>query len=316
MRRATWLTILASLGAAASPDVWLLLVARAGQGVGIGLLIAGGLANVPRHVPAAMAGQVTGAMISGTALGGLGGRLVGYTGNFVSWRGAFLIGAAGALFAVLPSLRTLPHAVAAAAGPGTDVARRRASLLLIAPGAFILFVSVGMFDLLPYRLAGPPFHLPPLLGDLIYLVFVPATVTGVVAGRAIDRLGRRTVILGTACISIVLMLAGLLPWLPALALAAAGAICGTVSLHVAHSGAAAALGRAAVGRYLTAYYIGGAAAAPLTAVSYLRWSWPGVVLPLCLATLIVAGLTLAREQAHGAHVEQFDPGIPPAGPTG
>ena len=72
--------------------MWLLLAARAGQGAGIGLLIAGGLADVPRRMPPAVAGRVTGAMIAGTALGGLGGRLVGYTGNFLGWRAAFLSG--------------------------------------------------------------------------------------------------------------------------------------------------------------------------------------------------------------------------------
>ena len=302
LRRATWLTVAASLIAALSPDVWLLLPARAAQGIGIGLLVAGGLADVPRRVPPAMAGRVTGAMIAGTALGGLGGRLVGYTGNFLSWRGAFLVGGAGVLFVVLFSLRALPLAA-------PPLQRQRAArpasspLPLIVAGSCILFVSVGMFDLLPYRLGGPPFNLPPLLGDLIYLAFVPATFTGVMAGRAIDRFGRRAVILATVVIDVSLTLVGLIPSLAAVAVAAAAAISGTVSLHVAHSGAAATYGRATVGRYLTAYYIGGAAAAPLMAASYLRWGWSGVILPLSAATLIVAGLALARGQPYRAHVQ-------------
>lgn len=60
---------------------------------------------------------------------------------------------------------------------------------------------------------------------------------------------------------------------------------------------------ATVGRYLTAYYVGGAAAAPLMAASYLRWGWSGVILPLSAATLIVAGLALARGQPYRAHVQ-------------
>lgn len=171
---------------------------------------------------------------------------------------------------------------------------------------FHLLLRAGLprrTDLLPYRLAGPPFNLPPLLGDLIYLVFVPATFTGVMAGRAIDRFGRRAVILATVVIDVSLTLVGLFPSLAAVAVAAAAAISGTVSLHVAHSGAAAAHGRATVGRYLTAYYIGGAAAAPLMAASYLRWGWSGVILPLSAATLIVAGLALARGQPYRAHVQ-------------
>jgi YNFM family putative membrane transporter len=273
--------------------VWVLLAARAAQGVGVGLLVAGGLADVPRRLPPAVAGRVTGALIAGTALGGLGGRAVGYTGNFVSWRGAFVLGGIGALAVVLLSLRALPLDTPGPAREVSAVARRAPPTLILA-GAFILFVSVGMFDLLPYRLAAPPFGLSPLLGDLIYLVFVPATFTGVVAGNAIDRFGRRPVILATAALAVGLMLLGLAPSVAAITLAAAGAICGTVSLHVAHSGAAAAYGRAAVGRYLAAYYVGGAAAAPLLAASYLRWGWPGVVLPLCAATGVVVLLSAVR----------------------
>lgn len=54
-------------------------------------------------------------------------------------------------------------------------------------------------------------------------------------------------------------------------------------------------GRATVGRYLAAYYVGGATAAPLMAASYLRWGWPGVILPLCGTILVVAALAAVRE---------------------
>ncbi len=293
LRRAAWLIIGGSLLAAASPDVWVLLAARAAQGVGVGLLVAGGLADVPRRMHPSAAGRVTGALLAGTALGGLGGRVVGYSGIVLGWRGAFLAGGVGVLLVALPSLRALP--LGAPARTADRAAGGGAPLSLIAAGLFILFVSVGMFDLLPYRLAGPPFRLPLLLGDLVYLVFVPATFASLAAGRAIDRFGRRAVILGTAGGAVGLMLVGLLPSLAAVTAAAAGAICGTICLHVAHSGAAAAYGRAVVGRYLAAYYVGGAAAAPLLAASYLRWGWPGVVLPLCAATLVVAALAVARE---------------------
>jgi YNFM family putative membrane transporter len=295
LRLASWSIVASSLVAAASPDVWILLAARAVQGVGVGLLVAGGLADVARRLHPSAAGRVTGALLAGTAMGGLGGRLVGYSGILVGWRGAFLAGGAAVLLVTLPSLRSLSLVPAP---DGRRAARRGggAPRSLIAAGLFILFVSVGMFDLLPYRLAAAPFRLPPLLGDLVYLVFVPATFASLVAGRAIDRFGRRAVILTTAVAGAVLMLSGLLPSLAAIAIAAAGAICGTISLHVAHSGAAAACGRTAVGRYLAAYYVGGAAAAPLLAATYVRWGWPGVILPLCATNLVVAALALVRER--------------------
>jgi YNFM family putative membrane transporter len=314
LRLAMWLTVASSLAAALSPTIWVLIAARACQGLGIGLLVAGGLADVPRRMPPDVAGRVTGAMISGTALGGLVGRLAGYAGLFVSWRGAFLIGGLGVLAVITLSLSRLPRLSETRMRvlPETE----RAPLTLLIGGAGILFVSVGMFDLLPYRLAAPPFHLPPVYADLVYLVFLGATLFGLVAGRALDRFGPRRLILAVAGIGIVLLLVGLLPSLPALALAALASICGAVGLHVGHSATAAGYGRAAVGRYLAAYYIGGAAAAPLMAITYQRWGWDGVILPLAASWLAVAVLAATREQPDRAQGQGAQVGAGPAGPLG
>jgi YNFM family putative membrane transporter len=314
LRLAMWVTVASSLVAALSPTIWILVAARACQGVGVGLMVAGGLADVPRRMAPAVAGRVTGAMISGTAMGGLLGRLVGYAGLFVTWRGAFLIGALGVLAVITLSLSRLPRLSETTMRDLPKTGPAPISLLI--GGAGILFVSVGMFDLLPYRLAAPPFHLPPVYADLVYLVFLGASVFGLVAGRALDRFGPRRLIVAVAGIGVVFLLVGMLPSLPALALAALAAICGTVGLHVGHSASAAGYGRAAVGRYLAAYYIGGAAAAPLIAVTYQRWGWMGVILPLAASWLAVAVLAATRQQPDRAQGQraQIDPG--PAGPLG
>lgn len=315
LRLALGLTVVASLLASASPSVWVLIAARAGQGLGIGLLIAGGLADIPRRLPRSLSGRVTGLVIAGTAMGGLLGRLIGYTGLFISWRGAFLVGAAGVLAAVLPSLRQLPP-VTAEPVSATTAAQPRAPLSLLVAGAGILFVSVGMFDTVPYRLAGPPFSLPATHADLVYMVFIGATAVAFIAGRALDRLGPRRLTLLGAAIGIAMILVGLLPSLAAVTVAALGAICGAVGLHVSHSATAAGYGRAAVGRYLAGYYVGGAAAAPLIAATYQRWGWPGVILPLCASWLVVAALAATRKDADSTEREPAERHVAPAGPLG
>ena len=93
-------------------------------------------------------------------------------------------------------------------------------------------------------------------------------------------------------------------------------ICGTVGLHVAHSGWAASYGRAAVGRYLAMYYVGGALAAPITAYFYGRFGWPGVIWPLVAVTAVVLVLALARQDADRAQGEQPDAGPAPTGAPG
>lgn len=312
LRVAMLATVLGSVAAALSPHIVVLLAARAAQGTGVGLMVAGGLADVARRLPRAQAGRVTGALIAGTALGGLAGRALGYAGNFLTWRGAFVLGGAGVLAIVLASIRGLPLGPTNQPHSGLSEGRR-APLSLLLSGFFILFVSIGMFDLLPYRLSAPPFRLPPALADLVYLVFVPATVVGIVSGRAIDRWGYLAVTLVSCGAAVTLMLCGLVATLPTTWLAAGGAICGTIALNVAHSGAAAAYGRRAVGRYLAVYYVGGASAAPLLAASYIRFGWPGVVLPLCAATLVVAMLALARKQTNRGERQELEPYAAPPG---
>jgi MFS transporter, YNFM family, putative membrane transport protein len=316
LRRAMWLTVVTSAVAALSPNIWILMLARAGQGVGVGMMVAGGLADVPRRLPPWEAGRVTGAMIAGTALGGLLGRAAGYAGLFLTWRGAFALGAGGTLAVVALSLSRLAREAPAAGRAPLAAGGGRAPLSITLAGFFILFVSVGMFDAIPYRVTAAPFHLAPVVGDLVYLVFVPATVYGLVAGRLVDRFGARRVIAGTALVEIVLMLAGLAASVPALVLAAAAGICGTVGLHVAHSGWAAAYGRRAVGRYLAMYYIGGAVAAPVVAFTYGRFGWAGVIWPLVAVTAVVLVLALARQQPDRAQGEQADGGPLPAGTPG
>lgn len=314
LRRAMWLTAACSLVAAVSPSIQVLLAARFGEGLGIGLLVAGGLADVPRRLRPAIAGRVTGALISGTAFGGLLGRAFGYVGIFLTWRGAMALGGLGLLVLVAYSLSRLPSIEAGAepqARPGGSV-----PVTLVLAGGGILFVSVGMFDLLPYRLLGPPFHLPAVVADLVYLVFIVATAAGFMSGRAVDRFGSRRVILAVAGLGIASLLVGLVASVPAIVVAAAGGISGTVGLHVAHSGAAARFGRAAVGYYLAAYYLGGAAAAPLMAAAYQRWGWTVVILSLCAAWILVAVLAAARKEPHRAQGEGPKTDLAPTGSLG
>ena len=283
LRRAMWLILAASLVAALSPAFGVLLSARAAQGVGVGLLVAGGLADIARNHPASLGGRLTGSLIGGTAIGGLLSRLTGYTALWLGWRAAFAIGGVLALAFLSFALNRLSRTAMDTGGirGGQPPGGRGVPVGLVVAGLGILFVNIAVFDLLPYRLAGPPFHLPTALADLVYLAFVPALVTAGLAGRAIDRFGARSVVMATVVLGIACLLLGLLPSLFAAAIMATGSISGAVALHTGHSGAAATHGRVAVGRYLTAYYVGGALAAPLIAAAYQAWGWTGAVLPLC-----------------------------------
>ena len=286
LKIAVGLILASSAAAVLAPNLIVLLPIRAVQGAGVGLLVAGGLADVARRMPRAEAGRYTGALVAGTAIGGLLSRMTGYSALFLGWRAAFAAGAIGTVLLAGLAIRSLP--------PEPDEKDRqpagsgRAPLTLVLAGLGILFVNIAVFDLLPYRLEGPPFHLPAAFADLVYFAFLPATLAAGIAGRGVDRLGARRVVLLSCAFGLLLLLSSLATSVLTTALAAVGSICCTVGLHVAHSGAAAAHGRRAVGRYLAAYYVGGAAAAPLAAAAFGRYGWIGMLLPVCGALVVVA----------------------------
>jgi YNFM family putative membrane transporter len=314
LRLAVALVAACSVVAAFSPGFSALLAARAGQGLGVGLLVAGGLADVPRRVGPAMAGRMTGAVIGGTALGGLSGRGFGYVGHLLGWRASFLLGGAAVVAVLAMTLRALPPVRQEATG--ALPAGSPAPATVVAAGLGVLFVNVGMFDLLPYRLEGPPFGLSPLVSDIVFLAFVPAIFAGTAAGRLVDRRGSRAVIIGACAAGIALMASSLVPALATAALAGLGAVCGAVALNTAHSAIAAAHGRRAVGRYLAAYYVGGAASAPISAAAYRAWGWSATVLMLSGAWAGVALLAAARHQPDRAQREAAIANVPPAGGLG
>ncbi|MHB8508816.1 MAG: MFS transporter, partial [Candidatus Dormibacteria bacterium] len=164
---------------------------------------------------------------------------------------------------------------------------------LILGGLGILFVNVGVFDLLPYRLEGSPFRLPQTQADLVYLAFIPAVFTASLAGWAVDRIGARRVVTVSAGLGGLLLLSSLWTSLWTIGLAAVASIGATTALHTCFSGAAASHGRRAVGRYLAAYYMGGAAGAPIAAGTFQAWGWAGALLTLVSAWIVVAALALA-----------------------
>ncbi len=314
LRRAMWLVVAASASAALSPAFAVLLAARAAQGVGVGFLIAGGLAGIARNHSAGSAGRLTGLMIAGTAIGGLLSRLIGYTALWLGWRVAFALGGVFALGLITFALRSVADLPAGTgAGQAARVSLERGTPVgLITAGLGILFVNIAVFDLLPYRLSAAPFHLPAALADLVYLAFIPAMVTANLAGRGIDRFGARRVVVLTTALGIGCLLVGLLPSLVAVALMATGSISAVVALHIGHSGAAAAQGRVAVGRYLTAYYVGGALAAPVMAAAYQDWGWTATVLSLCAVWAAVGLLAVFSPTSRWR--PGSDPTAPPPGP--
>lgn len=129
---------LASAGAAFAPGLWVLVAARALQGLGAAIMMAIAVASVSDVVPAERTGSAMGLLGTvsavGTALGpSLGGALV----SWASWPAVFAVMAGAGLVTFLIGLRMLP------ASPSHD--RRPVAFDL--PGMALLALSLGAFAL-------------------------------------------------------------------------------------------------------------------------------------------------------------------------
>ncbi|MBL9023972.1 MAG: MFS transporter [Myxococcales bacterium] len=180
----------ASIFAALATGLEVLVVARAAQGLGGALMMALSVAFVRETVPASRIGRAMGLLGStsavGTALGpALGGLLI----DLFGWRALFLVNVPLALLAALLVARYAPadRRRAAAARPEIVWSAELAAGL----GATLLVATVLMSTLVvgPFYLA----HALQLEAGLVGVVMaagpIVAALTGVPAGRLVDRFG-------------------------------------------------------------------------------------------------------------------------------
>jgi YNFM family putative membrane transporter len=237
-----------------------------------------------------------GSYVSATVVGGLSGRLLGgFLFPPAHWRWAFLAAAALLLAATLAAHAGLP-----AEGPGegraSEEVRFRDVLLrhdlfrlyCVSGGAFFVFSSV--FNYMPFRLHGAPFHWSTRAVTLLYLSYLVGVVAGPLAGRLSNRVGQGTALVAGSLVFGLGLAATLVPagWAMALAL---GLVCaGFFTVHASAAGALNRKLRAGRGRanafYVLFYYLGGAAGITLSGHAYHRAGWPGVV-ALAAAVLLV-----------------------------
>ena len=144
----------ASLLCGAAPTLWLLVAARAAQGLGAAVMMALALAFVGETVPKARAGSAMGLLgtmsAAGTALGpSLGGILIAGPG----WRAIFLVAVPLGILAFLLAHRHLPadRRVPAADREGFDIP---GTLLLAATlAAYALAMTIGRGSFGPLNMA-------------------------------------------------------------------------------------------------------------------------------------------------------------------
>ena len=296
---------LLNLGCAVAPTWGVLLLARGAEGLVLGGVPAVAMAYLAEESPPERLGFAMGLYVSGTAFGGMTGRVaMGVMTQLSSWRialgvisGLDLIAAVAFVLLLPPSrhfVRRTGFALGAHLGAwGRHLSQPGLTMLFgvafLAMGAF-----VTVYNYIGFRLAAPPYRLGQGQIGLIFLTYLIGMGASSWAGGLADRFGRAPILM----LGAVIALAGLgLTLAQPLTLIILGVAGLTAGFFVTHSVASGWVGRLALENrshasslYLLAYYLG---ASVLGSAGGAFWRWGGwtAVTGFCgVAMLIVLGL--------------------------
>jgi MFS transporter, YNFM family, putative membrane transport protein len=284
-----------------------LLLLRALEGIALSGLPAVAMAYVGEEMHPKSIGLAMGLYIAGSAIGGMGGRLVsGVLVDFVSWRVALavlggLCFAAGLLFwrSLPPSRHFRPRSLALGSLLARFIDHLRDPGLpwLFAQGFLLMGSFVTVYNYIGYRLLAPPYALSQAAVASIFAVYLVGIVSSTWIGNLGSRFGRRKVLWAT----ILLMLVGLGLTLPtSLMTIVAGMAVFTFGFFGAHSTVSSWVGlRALVAKaqasslYLFFYYLGSSVVGSTGGLFWARHGWHGIA-ALVGALLLLAFLISLR----------------------
>ncbi|WP_432382412.1 MFS transporter [Duganella sp. P38] len=291
-----------------------LLAMRALLGVVLGGMPAIAMAYLGEEIEPQSLGLSMGLYISGSAFGGMAGRvLTSVLSDHFSWRLALAVVGVAGIAAALEFWRSLPasrHFHPARGGWRMLPAGFRLHLSdaglpwLFALAFLVMGAFVSLYNYIAYRLLGGPFGLSQSVVGAVSFFYLLGIYSSVWAGRLADRFGRRHVLWVMALIMLSGLLLTLSNWLPLMLL---GVAVFTYGFFATHSVASSWVGRRAASNkalasalYLFFYYLGSSVIGSATGVMWGQAGWPGVVavlaLSLVLALLVAVRLRRLRGQ--------------------
>lgn len=247
-----------------------------------------------------------GVYASASAIGGFLSRFIpGILTGYVGWRGGFLALAIGSAVCFIGVLILLPtekkfvgaHNVGTSLRQIVSHLRNPTLLAIYAVGFGILFNFIATFTYLSFYLASPPFNRSPAFLGSIFVVYLFGSAASLWLGRAIAIRGRRPFVLCMLALWAIGMILSLVPSLPVIIFCLI--IVSTCGLLVQASSTSYAattpkIGTsAAVGLYVTSYYIGGTFGGWLPGIAYEAGGWAWSV-ALVLGMLSIMAFTVAK----------------------
>lgn len=292
-----------SIAASMAPGWYALLAVRALEGVALGGVPALAIAYLSEEIEPADLGTATGLYIGGTAIGGMGGRVIaGLVADFAGWRLAIavigLLGLAATVvfFLLLPGSRNFVArrgmSIREHAGPVIEHMRHQALPWVFLCGFLFMGAFVSVYNYVSYRLSEAPFALGQGAIGAVFTIYILGVITSPIAGRIADRNGRPPVLM----FAILLMGGGLLVmWPDSLWGVVAGMALITIGFFAGHSTASGWVGLLAkrgkghaAGLYLLGYYLGSSVIGSIGGLFWNGYAWSGVT--VMIAVVLILGL--------------------------
>lgn len=287
------------------PNWYALLTVRTLLGLTLSGLPAVAMTYLTEEMHAESIGLGMGLYISGSAVGGMSGRLIsGVVADYFGWRiGVAVVGVVGLICGVIfwqalpPSRYFRPQALQwrALLSRFASMFRDAGLPWLFAEGFLLLGAFVTVYNYLGYRLLAPPYNLSQTVVGLIFAIYLVGTFSSAWMGHLAGKLGRRKVLwtalalmlFGVACTMMTPL------WLIILGITAI-----TFGFFGGHSIVSSWVGRRggvakaqASSMYLFSYYMGSSIAGASGGLFYADYGWQGVA--LFVGVLVLAGLLIA-----------------------
>ena len=299
------LLVLPTVAAAGAGSFHTLLLWRFVQGLTLPFIFTVTIAYIGEETAGAASVRLAATYMSGAIFGGFAGRAIpGLVAQFWGWRVSLLLIAlitlamAVVIGLCLPAERNFTPVMDWRGSLGSFPRHLRNRRLLANNfiGFGVLFCLIGVFTYVNFRLAAPPYSLGPAALGGIFAVYLAAVVVNPLAARLAARFGHARVMAGVAPIAILGLLLTLAAPLPLIVLGLLIVCCMVFlqqTLATAFIGMAARTGRsAAVGLYVTTYYIGGGMGGIVPALPFHEFGWPGAVAVVIAVQLAMLGLGL------------------------
>jgi len=297
----------------------LLVILRTVQGIAIAGPPAAAIAWVAEEISPRAVTRVGGLYIAGTTVGGMSGRIVaGFAADLWGWRwGILTVAIISAILAGFAHL-IMPRSTATSrenvrTGPRREdrPELKAQRVKLYALGGLGMAMFVGVFNVIGFRTALPPYSLGAGIGSMFFLTYLAGTFTSSAVGRIQERLGPRLTVLtaiATMAVGVALTMASpiLVIWLGLLILCA-----GFFAMHALASSSSSRLHpqpSMASGIYLFCYYFGSSVGGIALGAAWDAGKWSvtaGVALAI-IAVLGVIGIGLTRTSLPSPHVRNVE----------